>query len=504
MKSARILIVEDDRIVARDLAQQLTRLGHVVAGTTSQGEEAVDRVLGTGAELVLMDIHLDGEMDGVTAAQEIRDHCGVPVIFLTAYADEMTVRRASRTEPFGYLLKPFESLQLMTVIELALYKHAAERKLRASERRYATTLSSIADGVISTDEKADIIFINPVAEALTGWNREEALGRNIAEVFRVENGITREGVEDPVVRALRSGLATSLPPHTVLRSRDGGEVPIDDSGAPVLGDDGAVLGAVLVFSDVTRRRDAEEALRRAQADLAHAARLTTLGELTVSIAHEVNQPLMAAVTNAEACIRWLNAPSPDVDRAQEAARRVMRNGHRAAEVIRSIRALARNSKPEKVTFDLRLTIEDVLRLMQGELQHAGIALRTGFPPAPAVVTGDRVQLQQVVMNLVLNAREAIGEGAGSGLIRVTLFERDGEVTVAVEDSGPGIAAEIRDRIFEPLFTTKAGGLGLGLSICRSIADAHDGRLSVRSSGPTGTTFEIVLPGANHGQHGRQG
>ncbi|MCR0985056.1 ATP-binding response regulator [Roseomonas populi] len=504
MKSARILIVENDRIVARDLAQQLARLGHVVAGTTSHGEEAADRVLDTGAELVLMDIHLDDGMDGVTAAQEIRDRCGVPVIFLTAYADETTVRRASRTEPFGYLLKPFEALQLMTVIELALFKHAAERELRISERRYATTLSSIADGVISTDGKAKIIFINPVAEALTGWSREEAMGRNITEVFQVENGITREGVEDPVVRALRSGLAESLPPHSVLRSRNGGEVPVDDSGAPVLGDDGAVLGAVLVFSDVTRRRQAEEALRRGQAELAHAARLTTLGELTVSIAHEVNQPLMAAVTNAEACIRWLNAPSPDVERAQEAARRVMRNGHRAAEVIRSIRALARNSKPEMVPFDLRPAVEDVLRLMQGELQGAGIALRTGFPPAPVVVTGDRVQLQQVVMNLVLNAREAIGAGETDGVIRVVLSERGGEVALAVEDSGPGIAAEIRDRIFEPLFTTKEGGLGLGLSICRSITDAHGGRIGVRPNGPTGSAFEIVLPGAVDGHHDHQG
>jgi PAS domain S-box-containing protein len=494
MKSARILIVEDDRIVARDLAQQLTRIGHVIAGITSRGEEAAERVLSTGAELVLMDIHLDGEMDGVAAAQVIHDRCQVPVIFLTAYADEMTVRRASHTEPFGYLLKPFEALQLMTVIELALYKHAAERKLRTSERRFATTLSSIADGVISTDEKADIIFINPVAEALTGWSREEALGRNISEVLQLENGMTRERVEDPVVRALRSGLVESLPVDTVLRTRTGKEVPIDDSGAPVLGDDGTVLGGVLVFSDVTRRREAEEALRRAQGELAHAARLTTLGELAVSIAHEVNQPLMAAVTNAEACIRWLSGPSCDIERAQAAARRVVRNGHRAAEVIGSIRALARNSKPEMLPLDLRLAAEDVLKLMRGELQQAGITLQTRFPPAAALVKGDRVQLQQVVMNLVLNAREAMREQGEGGAIHVALSEGGGEVALVVEDTGPGVAAGISDRIFEPLFTTKEGGLGLGLSICRSIIDAHGGRLGIRAQEATGAAFEVVLPG----------
>jgi CheY-like chemotaxis protein len=148
---ARILIVEDDRVVARDLAQQLTSMGHSVAGMTSHGEDVLSRTLDTRADLVLMDIRVEGPVDGITAAQQVRDKCQIPVVFLTGYADDATTQRAGLTEPFGYLLKPFQEPQLLTTIEMALYKDAAERKLRASERRYATTLSSIGDGVISGD-----------------------------------------------------------------------------------------------------------------------------------------------------------------------------------------------------------------------------------------------------------------------------------------------------------------------------------------------------------------
>ena len=165
MTPARILVVEDDRVVARDIQHQLTRIGHTVVCVTPLGEDAVRLALESQPDLVLMDIRLEGALDGVDAAQQIRDRCQVPVVFLTAYADDETLERARVTEPFGYLLKPFEDSQLRTVIEMALYKHTAERKLRESERRYAVTLASIGDAVIATDDQARVTFLNPAAEA---------------------------------------------------------------------------------------------------------------------------------------------------------------------------------------------------------------------------------------------------------------------------------------------------------------------------------------------------
>ncbi len=279
MTPARILVVEDDRVVARDIQHQLTRIGHTVVGVTPSGEDAVRLALESHPDLVLMDVRLEGALDGVDAAQQIRDRCQVPVVFLTAFADDETLERARVTEPFGYLLKPFEDSELRTVIEMALYKHAAERKLRESERRYAVTLASIGDAVIATDDQTRVTFLNRVAEALTGWPRAEATGRPLAEVFRIINEETRQPVEDPAAEVLRLGIMVGLANHTVLLARDGREVPIDDCGAPIIDDRGSITGVVLVFRDTTQRRSAEEAevLRRANARLELALRGSNIG-----------------------------------------------------------------------------------------------------------------------------------------------------------------------------------------------------------------------------------
>lgn len=499
---ARILIVEDDRIVARDLAQQLTRMGHVVVGTTSRGEDALSRTLDTRADLVLMDIRLEGAVDGITAAQQIRDRCRIPVVFLTAYADDETTRRAGEAEPLGYLLKPFQEPQLLATIEMALYKNAADRRLRASEQRYETTLSSIGDGVISTDAAALVTFMNPIAERLTGWPQAEAIGRPLAEVFRIFDGRTGARLEAPATRALRDGAIVDLPPHTILRARDGRDIPIDDSSAPILAEDGQPAGTVLVFADRTGQRDAEVALRRAEAELARASRLTLLGEFAASIAHEVNQPLMAIVTNAESCLRWLGQDQPDIRRANDAAQRVVRNGHRAAEVIASLRALASNTSPRMLPLDLPAAIEDALVLLRAELERRAILLQTRFPEALPLVTGDRVQLQQVVANLVMNAIEAIGDAEPDAEARTILIELGlielgseaaGEVVVAVAGSGAGVDPGIAGRMFEPLVTTKPDGMGLGLSISRNIVEAHRGRIWSVARQPRGTIIRFTLP-----------
>jgi PAS domain S-box-containing protein len=260
MTSARILIVEDDRIVARDLQQRLLAFGYSVVGVTPCGEEAVRLALEARPDLVLMDIRLEGPLDGISAAEQIRSRCQAPVVYLTAYADEETLRRARISEPFGYLLKPIEDRELHTVIEMALYKHAAERRLRESERRYAVTLNSIGDAVIATDSRGCVTFMNPVAEALTGWQLSEAIGHTLSEVFHIINELTHAPAEDPVAKVLRLGTVIGLANNTVLVARNGQEVPIDDCGAPIRDDDKHIAGVVLVFHDVTARRQSEQAL----------------------------------------------------------------------------------------------------------------------------------------------------------------------------------------------------------------------------------------------------
>jgi PAS domain S-box-containing protein len=260
MSKTAILIVEDEAIVAADLDGKLRQLGYEVAGIAAGGEEAVALTGRLRPQLVLMDIRLEGAMDGIEAAEAIRLQDDVPVIYLTAYSDPATLGRAKLTGPFGYILKPFEERDLATQIELALFKHQTDRQIREQREWLRVTLTSIGDSVIATDAQGRITFVNPVAESLTGWKAEEAMGRPIASVFRIVNEQTGQTVEEPVTRVLREARTVSLVNHTALVTRDGRTAPIEDSAAPILDAAGQVIGAVLVFHDVTEKRQTEKAL----------------------------------------------------------------------------------------------------------------------------------------------------------------------------------------------------------------------------------------------------
>jgi len=236
-------------------------------------------------------------------------------------------------------------------------------------------------------------------------------------------------------------------------------------------------------------------LRDVQADLARVARLTTLGELAASLAHEINQPLTAIATSGNACLRWLNRDQPDLASARDAASRVVRDAHRAGDVIRSLRSLTQKSGPQLTTLDIRDAIEEVLALIRGELQRQGVVLHTDLAPGGWPVLGDRVQLQQVLLNLIMNAIQAmaaVSDRRRELTVSVARAEPD-RVQVLVEDTGPGLDPAIAPRIFDPFFTTKSDGLGMGLSICRSIIEAHGGQLGVSSRASHGAAFHFTIP-----------
>jgi len=251
------------------------------------------------------------------------------------------------------------------------------------------------------------------------------------------------------------------------------------------------VGAVM---DVTARKRAEEALRQTQADLAHVGRVTTLGEMAASIAHEVDQPLSGVIINANACQRFLSRASPNLDEVREGLQAIARDGRRAAEVIARIRALARRTATEKEPLDIEEVIREVVALAEGEAHRTGARLRTELDGHLARVRGDRVQLQQVVLNLLLNGLDAMRavEGRPRELIIRTQQEDADRVRVAVQDTGSGIDPQLATRMFEPFYTTKRSGLGMGLSISRSIVEQHGGRLwAVPNDGP-GATFYFTV------------
>lgn len=264
MKKKKILIVEDEKIVALDLRSILTSVGYSVIGEVSTGKQALHWTKEYHPDIILMDIALQGPMNGIEAAKAILERYDIPIIFLTANSDETTLQSAQHSNAFGYILKPFDERDVRTSVEMALYKHKAQKELKDQQRWLATTLRSIGDAVIATDKKGIVTFMNVIAEELTGWRQEEAVGKKFNDVFIVENEETGKRLPNPVAKVLRERSSLSLTNHTILISRNGKKTFIDDSAAPIFSDTGEITGVVLTFRDVTEKRKSQDELNKSE------------------------------------------------------------------------------------------------------------------------------------------------------------------------------------------------------------------------------------------------
>jgi PAS domain S-box-containing protein len=267
-------------------------------------------------------------------------------------------------------------------------------------------------------------------------------------------------------------------------------------GHPVLNASGDLVQFVGSSMDITQRKLAEEALRQAQADLAHVSRVTTMGELTASLAHEVNQPIAAAVTDANTCLRWLTRDHPDLEEAREAASRTAKDATRAAEIITRVRLLFKKGTAQRELVDVNEVIREMIVLLRSELTRYSISVQTDLAAHLPQVTGDRVQLQQVFMNLMLNGIDAMKEMNARGELTIKSQQTEkGELLISVSDIGVGLPPKQADQIFDAFFTTKLHGTGMGLSISRSLIESHGGRLWAADNAPRGASFYLSLPAA---------
>jgi C4-dicarboxylate-specific signal transduction histidine kinase len=275
--------------------------------------------------------------------------------------------------------------------------------------------------------------------------------------------------------------------------KDGRQIHVSLGISPIRNAAGQIIGASKIARDITERKRAEEALRQAQAELAYVSRVTTMGELTASLAHEVKQPIAAAMTDAKACLLWLDRETPDIDEARAATLRVVEDGRRAAEIISQIRLLFTKGAPQREWIDVNELIREMIVLLRSEAMYGAISARMELAADRPRVMGDRVQMQQVLMNLIMNAIEAMKDVEGAREL-VIASRRTGpdQVRVSVSDTGVGLPPQA-DQIFNAFFTTKPHGTGMGLSISRSIVESHGGRLWAADNPPRGATFHVALP-----------
>ncbi len=373
---------------------------------------------------------------------------------------------------------------LITTFLVLRMQSAAERL-----QNQAHLLDLSHDAIFVRDMADRIAYWNRGAEELYGWRSAETIGRFSLETVGTEFPMARE---DVFAELMRTGRWEG---ELIQTRKDGTRVIVASRWSLQKDANGAPAAILETDTDMTAAKQAQDHLAQAQAELAHVARVATLGELTTTIAHEVNQPLTGIVTNSEACLRWLDRDELAIDEIRETLKRIVRDGRRAGDVVERLRGLSRKGEPQRLPLQINDLVADTLALLRREMKAQDVTLKVGLARHLPAVKADRVQLQQVLINLLINAMQAMHATPRQGRdleVRTAVQEDGTEVLVAIIDSGCGIA-NVEAQLFNPFFTTKSDGIGMGLSICRSIIEAHGGRIWPSRNVNAGSTFQFALP-----------
>lgn len=511
MKKARILIVEDEAIVAEDLENLIIDFGYEMVGSVVGADDAIQQAIEHRPDLILMDIMLKGNKNGIDAANEIKDMLKIPIIFLTAYSDLKLIEEAKNTEPYAFIVKPFQDKQVIASIEMALSRSQIEKKLFQSEEIYHTLIDNIQDGLFLIQD-GKLKFVNEAFSRIPGYTVDEVLGMEFQDFVAPED---RDMVVDRYVRMMKGEKVLSNYEFHGIRKNEKKRTtiylvcsPITYQGKP------AVLGTV---KDITKRKQLEEQmqlineeleeriiertteLKQTYKQLYHAQKMESVGILAGGIAHDFNNLLTVILGN----ILLAKKDVDPEDRVFNVLLEAEDASLRAKDLTQELLTFSKGGEPIKRTISISKLIKDTVNFT---IRGTNVTCKFEIPDNLYNIDGDDVQITQVISNIIINADQAMLKG---GTIRVrcenvtisseneniTLPENTNFIRISIEDHGTGISKEQISLIFDPFFTTKEKGSGLGLATAYSIIKKHGGQITVESEVGAGSTFYIYLPAA---------
>ncbi len=504
--STQILVVEDERLVATALQNELEHFGYQVSGIASSASEAVEQAIEHKPDLVLMDIHLQGETDGIEAARKIHAYCNVPIVYLSAFSDPETVVRAGQTQAHGYLLKPYEERELHTTIEMALAKHRVEQKLEETERWLAAIHNGIGDAVIAVDSDHHIRLMNAASESLTDWWKDRAIGLPIATVCNLTVQNAPFALRDLIHLVSRENRAEDLPAGCRLVSRKGRSTPVEGTVSAIFDHRGNFLGIVLVLRDITARLELESLHQELEENTRRQQKLETVGRLAGGLSQNLNSLLTAILGNTSLAL----AVTPRKSEGHQLIHRVETAAQRAAELVQRLQilSLVGRTSGKAELLNLADLVTNCLKEISSRFDSR-VSFTSTSDPQLWPVAADEVLLGQAILELALNAHDALPQ---SGRVSIELKNLEIDqvrlpdhpngrvgtfVRLRIVDTGPGMKPAVRARIAEPGFTTKDEGqaAGLGLALVFAIVEQHRGWIECSSHAGRGTRFDIYLPSA---------
>lgn len=498
MKNTHILIVEDENIVAKDIENTLKRMGYTVTGIASSGEEALKKVTNKQTNLVLMDIKLKGNMDGIEAAKQIRSNFNIPVVFLTAYSDEETLQRAKATEPYGFILKPFNEDDIHSTIEIAVYKHIIENKLKKSEEKYRTLVENLNIGVYRNTggPHGQFLQANPAIAKIFGYSSVSEFMKVPVSHLYTNPSERKEFIEEIKKR----GYAKDK--ELKLKKKNGTPLWGSVTARVSYNGNGGIKWIDGVIEDINEHKRLIDDKEKLITLLLQSQKMESIGRLAGGVAHYYNNLLTSIMGFSELVLYKIDDDSP-IRKDIESIKKVVKE---ASTLSRQLLAFSQKRKIQLNFLNINETIRRIKQMLQG-LIGENIILTTALEPDLEYVKSDSSLIEQLIVNLAVNARDSMPEG-GRLTIKtdnVTIKENDCKSTpekrpgkyicISISDTGAGIDKDTIHRMFEPFFSTKevGKGLGLGLSVVYGVVKQHEGWLNVESEPKKGSTFKIYLP-----------